>query len=79
MRFGFLSANQHPPATSTVDRFTETIEHVRLARDLGFDMIVFGQHFLPTEFQMIQPAIAAARVAAETGSMRLGITIYLLP
>ncbi len=79
MRFGFLSANQHPPTTSTVDRFTETIEHVRLARDLGFDMIVFGQHFLPTEFQMIQPAIAAARVAAEAGSMRLGITIYLLP
>ena len=53
MRFGFLSANQHPTTTSAVDRFSETIEHVRLARDLGFDLIVFGQHFLPTEFQVM--------------------------
>ena len=27
----------------------------------------------------LQPAIVAARLAAETGPMRLGITIYLLP
>ena len=27
----------------------------------------------------MQPAIAAARLAAETGTMRVGITIYLLP
>jgi alkanesulfonate monooxygenase SsuD/methylene tetrahydromethanopterin reductase-like flavin-dependent oxidoreductase (luciferase family) len=79
MRFGLLVTNQHPVTTSTVARFAETIEQVRLARDLGFDMIAFGQHFLPTEFQMIQPAIAAARLAAEAGTMRLGITIYLLP
>jgi alkanesulfonate monooxygenase SsuD/methylene tetrahydromethanopterin reductase-like flavin-dependent oxidoreductase (luciferase family) len=79
MRFGLLVTNQHPPSTSVAARFTETIEQVRLARDLGFDMITFGQHFLATEFQMIQPSIAAARLAAEAGTMRLGITIYLLP
>src|SRR5262245_41667676 len=79
MRFGLLVTNQHPVTTSTVTRFAETIAQVRLARDLGCDMIAFGQHFLPTEFQMIQPAIAAARLAAEAGTMRLGITIYLLP
>src|SRR5262245_2740115 len=79
MRFGLLVTNQHPVTTSTVTRFAETIAQVRLARDLGCDMIAFGQHFLPTEFQMIQPAIAAARLAAEAGNMRLAITIYLLP
>src|SRR5262245_5127627 len=79
MRFGLLVTNQHPVAASTVVRFAETLEQVRLARELGFDMIAFGQHFLPTEFQMIQPAIAAARLAAEAGTMRVGITIYLLP
>lgn len=79
MRFGFLSANQHPPTASPARCFAETIEQVRFARDLGFELAVFGQHFLPTEFQMIQPTIAAARLAAEAGSMRVGITIYLLP
>ena len=52
---------------------------MRLARELGFDLITFGQHFLLSEFQALQPAIAAARIAAETGDMRVGITIYLLP
>jgi alkanesulfonate monooxygenase SsuD/methylene tetrahydromethanopterin reductase-like flavin-dependent oxidoreductase (luciferase family) len=62
-----------------VERFAETIEQVRLARDLGFDVLVFGQHFLLNEYQAPQPAVAAARLAAEAGSMRIGITIYLLP
>jgi alkanesulfonate monooxygenase SsuD/methylene tetrahydromethanopterin reductase-like flavin-dependent oxidoreductase (luciferase family) len=79
MRFGLLMTNQHPLDTPLAVRFAETIAQVRLARELGFDMISFGQHFLTTEFQMVQPAIAAARLAAEAGSMRVGITIYLLP
>ncbi len=79
VRFGLLFANQHPPSDAPAARFLETIEQVRVARDLGFDLIVFGQHFLATEFTMVQPAVAAARLAAEAGTMRLGITIYLLP
>src|SRR4029434_8742856 len=27
----------------------------------------------------LQPTVAAARLAGETGSMRIGVTIYLLP
>src|SRR4029450_10183218 len=79
MRFGIILTNQHPPGASMVERFAETIEQVRLARDLGFDVLVFGQHFLLNEFQAPQPVVAAARLAAEAGSMRIGITIYLLP
>jgi len=78
MRFGLLITNQHLPPEPSVERFAETIEQVRLARALGFDLILFGQHFLVNEFQMLQPAVAAARLAAEAGPMRLGITIYLL-
>lgn len=78
MRVGLLVTNQHLPSEQPVERFAETIEQVRLARALGFDLIVFGQHFLVTDFQMLQPAVAAARLAAEAGSMRVGITIYLL-
>ena len=79
MRFGLILTNQHPPGETMVERFPHTIDQVRLARDLGFDLLVFGQHFLPNEFQMLQPAIAAARLAAEAGPMRIGMTIYLLP
>jgi alkanesulfonate monooxygenase SsuD/methylene tetrahydromethanopterin reductase-like flavin-dependent oxidoreductase (luciferase family) len=79
MRFGLLATNQHPPQTPLSERFQETIQQVCLARDLGFDLLVFGQHFLASEFQMLQPSIAAARLAAEAGRMRVGITIYLLP
>lgn len=79
MRFGLLITNQYLPSEPPVERFQETLQQVRLARELGFDLIVFGQHFLVTEFQMLQPAVAAARLAAEAGPMRLGITIYLLP
>jgi len=78
MRFGLLITNQHLPSEPLAERFAETIEQVRLARALGFDLILFGQHFLVNEFQMLQPAVAAARLAAEAGPMRLGITIYLL-
>ena len=79
MQFGLILTNQHPPGTSQAEKFRDTIEQVRLARDLGYDLITFGQHFLLNEFQAIQPAIAAARLAAEAGTMRLGLTIYLLP
>ena len=77
--FGLLVTNQHPPHDAAPDRWRETVEQVRLARDLGFDLVLFGQHFLATEFQMLQPTVAAARLAGETGSMRIGVTIYLVP
>ena len=79
MRFGLILTNQHPPGEPSVEHFEQTVDLVRRARDLGFDLLVFGQHFLLNEFQAIQPAIAAARLAAEAGSMRVGITVYLLP
>jgi len=79
VQFGLILTNQHPPGEPMDRRFGDTIQQVRLARDLGFDLITFGQHFLLNEFQAMQPAIAAARLAAEAGTMRMGITIYLLP
>jgi len=79
VQFGLILTNQHPPGESQTAKFKDAIEQVRLARDLGFDLITFGQHFLMNEFQAIQPAIAAARLAAEAGTMRMGLTIYLLP
>jgi alkanesulfonate monooxygenase SsuD/methylene tetrahydromethanopterin reductase-like flavin-dependent oxidoreductase (luciferase family) len=79
MRVGLMLVNQHPPADSIVDRWGEVLGQVRLARSLGFDLIVFGQHYLVGEFAMLQPAVSVARAAAEAGTMRIGVSIYLLP
>jgi alkanesulfonate monooxygenase SsuD/methylene tetrahydromethanopterin reductase-like flavin-dependent oxidoreductase (luciferase family) len=79
VRVGLILVNQHLPADSLADRWAEVLMQVRLARNLGFDLVVFCQHFLVSEFAMLQPAAAVARAAAEAGTMRVGITIYLLP
>src|SRR5262249_46162965 len=55
VRFGLILTNQHPPGQPYLERFHDTIEQVRAARELGFDLITFGQHFLLNEFQAMQP------------------------
>jgi alkanesulfonate monooxygenase SsuD/methylene tetrahydromethanopterin reductase-like flavin-dependent oxidoreductase (luciferase family) len=79
MKLGLAITSQHLPGEPLDRKLAETIEQVRLAREVGFDLIAVPQHFLTTEFQMLQPSVMAARLAAETGTMRLAVTIYLLP
>jgi succinate dehydrogenase / fumarate reductase flavoprotein subunit len=38
-----MITNQHAPSDSLVDRWGEVLAQVRLARALGFDLVVFGQ------------------------------------
>src|SRR3954471_21727668 len=53
-------------------------EQVRLARDLGFDDVSAGQHFLSRPYQMLQPVPLLARIAADAGEMRVCSGILLL-
>lgn len=77
MRFGLFLNKQYLSHEPARHRFADHLEQVRLARDLGFDTIIVGQHFLSTPFQEPQPVPLLARLAAESGSMRLGISILL--
>ena len=77
VRFGLFVNKQYPVGESARDRFTEHLEQVRLARDLGFDSIELGQHFLSAPFQEPQSARLLARFGAESGSLRLGLSILL--
>lgn len=79
MHFGLFVTNQFAPGEDAARRFAEMLEYVRLARDLGFSTILSGQHFLSDPFQMLQPVPAVARMAAEAGTMRVGVGIFLLP
>jgi alkanesulfonate monooxygenase SsuD/methylene tetrahydromethanopterin reductase-like flavin-dependent oxidoreductase (luciferase family) len=79
VRFGLFVSAQHPEEDDPAARLAEHIEQVRLARDVGFVSVFAGQHFLPAPFQMFQSVPLLARLAAETGEMRVGAGILLLP
>lgn len=73
----FLNTNYGPDEDAAA-RFREALEQARAARDYGLSLVCVGQHFL-TEYQKLQPVPVLARLAAETGDMRLLPGILLLP
>ena len=79
IKFGIMAMPQHPRTDSPVKRFRETVELTRLARDAGLDSIACGQHFLAPPYQNIQSLPLLSRLAAESGSMSLVLSVILLP
>lgn len=78
LRFGIQLCDQHPAGESMVQRLADNVEQVQLARELGFDTIVAGQHYLASPLQMLQSVPLLARLAPETGDMTLATCITLL-
>ena len=78
MQFGLLLANQHPPG-SMVERFQNTIEQVRLARELGFDLISSGSTSCSTSSRRSSRPSPPPASRPRLARMRSGMTIYLLP
>jgi len=79
VRFGLFVSAQYPAGEDPAARLDEHLEQVRFVRDAGFHSVFAGQHFLPAPFQMLQSVPLLARLAAETGEMRVGAGILLLP
>jgi alkanesulfonate monooxygenase SsuD/methylene tetrahydromethanopterin reductase-like flavin-dependent oxidoreductase (luciferase family) len=79
MKFGLSVPVQHRPDEPSAERIRELLEQVKLARDLGFGSISASQHYLAAPFQYFQPIPLLARIAAESGEMRLITNILLLP
>jgi alkanesulfonate monooxygenase SsuD/methylene tetrahydromethanopterin reductase-like flavin-dependent oxidoreductase (luciferase family) len=77
-RFGIFLSAQHPPELAASQIARDCCEQVRLARELGFDDVSAGQHFLSQPYQMLQPVPLLARIAAEAGEMRICPGILLL-
>jgi len=73
----FLNTNYGAEENVAV-RFREAAEQARMARDYGFASVCVGQHFL-TEYQELQPVPVLARLAEDSGDMRLLPGILLLP
>jgi alkanesulfonate monooxygenase SsuD/methylene tetrahydromethanopterin reductase-like flavin-dependent oxidoreductase (luciferase family) len=77
-RFGIFLSAQHPPEVAAGQIVRDCCEQVRLARELGFDDVSAGQHFLSQPYQMLQLVPLLARIAAEAGEMRVCSGIFLL-
>jgi alkanesulfonate monooxygenase SsuD/methylene tetrahydromethanopterin reductase-like flavin-dependent oxidoreductase (luciferase family) len=78
VQFGLFLTNQHLIGTDQVRALHDQIRLVHAARDNGWDMLWAGQHFLAEGMTHIQPIPYLARLATETGTMRVGIGINLL-
>jgi alkanesulfonate monooxygenase SsuD/methylene tetrahydromethanopterin reductase-like flavin-dependent oxidoreductase (luciferase family) len=78
MKFGLFISAQQPRSDDSVGRFRECVEQARMARDVGFDAIAAGHHYLSPPYQSLQNLPLLARLAADTGSMQLCLSIVLL-
>jgi alkanesulfonate monooxygenase SsuD/methylene tetrahydromethanopterin reductase-like flavin-dependent oxidoreductase (luciferase family) len=78
MKLGVFLMPQHPRADDPVRRFRECLEQARLARDAGFDAVAAGHHYVSPPYQSLQNLPLLARLAGETGSMDLVLSILLL-
>ncbi|HEY3115924.1 MAG TPA: LLM class flavin-dependent oxidoreductase [Chloroflexota bacterium] len=71
----FWSPTDRPP-TQILD---EAIEVVHAASTMGFEWVSIGQHWLSHPTVWPQPFTMLARLAPETGAMRLKTSMILLP
>jgi len=78
VKFGVFVSPQHPRSDDPVRRWRECLEQAITARDVGFDAVAAGQHFLSPPYQSLQSLPLLARLAADTGSMQLCLSIVLL-
>jgi alkanesulfonate monooxygenase SsuD/methylene tetrahydromethanopterin reductase-like flavin-dependent oxidoreductase (luciferase family) len=78
LRLGLWLTAQHPNGLPPAQAVRQHAEQVAVARELGFDLALAGQHFLPQPFWMLQTIPLLARISADAGGMRMGTGILLL-
>ena len=81
MQFGVsLSAiAQQPAGIDMQQAFADICTYVGAARDLGFDMVYQGQHYLTDPYQQLQTMPLLARISAEARGMGLVATMLVPP
>ena len=77
-RIGIFLNVQQPDAVAPDEIARQAVAHTALCRELGFDLVSAGQHFVTGVFQMLQTMPLLGRIAAESGDMRVATNILLL-
>lgn len=68
---------QQPVGTDMRKSFQEIVEYVRAARDMGFDYVYQGQHYLTSPYQQLQTMPLLARLSAEAEGMNMVATLLV--
>src|SRR5436305_2956265 len=78
MKFGVFVNAQQPRSEDSVQRFRETVEQARLAKQAGFDALAAGHHYLSPPYQSLQSLPMLARLAGEAPGLELCLSVLLL-
>jgi alkanesulfonate monooxygenase SsuD/methylene tetrahydromethanopterin reductase-like flavin-dependent oxidoreductase (luciferase family) len=78
MKFGLFVNSQSPSSQDPVQHFRDCVRQVELARDVGFDGIAAGHHYLSPPFQTVQNVPLLARLSASAEGMDVCTGIVLL-
>jgi alkanesulfonate monooxygenase SsuD/methylene tetrahydromethanopterin reductase-like flavin-dependent oxidoreductase (luciferase family) len=79
MKFGLLLTSVHDRTVPASQQIAEHRELIAAAEQLGFDLVVAGQHFGTPTLRYLQPVPYLASIAAQFPSMRVATGIILLP
>ncbi|MFM9850898.1 MAG: LLM class flavin-dependent oxidoreductase [Hyphomicrobiaceae bacterium] len=79
MKLGVHLNSQHPADEDPRRRYAETVEQVRLMRQLGYDSIWSGEHHATDGFHYFPLMGLMQSLAAEAEGMYIGTNIVLLP
>ena len=79
MRFGLLLTSVYDRSIPASRQISEHRELISMAEQLGFDLVVAGQHFGAPTLRYLQPVPYLASIAAQFPSMRVATGIILLP
>jgi alkanesulfonate monooxygenase SsuD/methylene tetrahydromethanopterin reductase-like flavin-dependent oxidoreductase (luciferase family) len=78
MKFGILLTSVYDASTDARVQRTQHEELVRTAEELGFDLMVCGQHFLGSELRYFQPVPWLTHMAQVAPTMQVATGIVLL-
>ncbi|MFN0042169.1 MAG: LLM class flavin-dependent oxidoreductase [Alphaproteobacteria bacterium] len=80
LTFGTFNLMQRRnPARTDRELYSEMIEHVRLAEELGFDTAWIAEHHFNNYSLSPSPLIALSHLAAVTRTIKLGSAVLVLP
>jgi alkanesulfonate monooxygenase SsuD/methylene tetrahydromethanopterin reductase-like flavin-dependent oxidoreductase (luciferase family) len=79
MKLSLFIGAEHRPTDSMTRRLSEHAEQVRLARQIGFDGVLIGNHLSYSSTVWFPPFETLMRLAAEADGMSLGTCMLILP
>lgn len=80
MDFGVFNLLQHRNRSASSHQIIqESMEHVRLAEELGFSRVWFAEHHFSNYSLCPSPMILCAQAAAMTKTIRVGSAVLILP